>query len=121
MSDARAEAVLGELGERLQRQGYGVRRVAFFSDAGIMVWRRAKAAGPSGGDVLAGCVFLDPVRLDGTAPALRGGADGWCARVTQHGGRQWLKAADDLSALADAALEALHATCTPPSAEWRQA
>ena len=106
MSDARDHAALRELAARLERQGYGVRRVAFFSEAGIMVFRRAKAAGPSGGSVLEGCVFLD-----------RAG-HGWHARVTQHGGRKWLKAAHDVTALEDAALEGLHATHRPPSDGW---
>lgn len=105
-SEREGESELRELAERLTLRGYGVRRSEFFAPGGVMIFRRKRPLVPSAVDVLEGCVFL--YRSE----------DGWCARVTQHGGRHWVKPVRDLLRLHDAALEALHATSSPPSEAW---
>lgn len=45
-------------------------------------------------------------------------ADAWEARVTQHGGRHWIKRSATIEELESVALEALATDERPPTTDW---
>jgi hypothetical protein len=107
MNDTRQEA-LEDLGQRLARQGYGLRVVSFFAEHGLAV-----IAPPAEPTVTPG------ITLIGRAVYLHTTAQGWEARVTRHGGPHWTRQANSIAELEVAALEALQTTEVPPGPAWR--
>ncbi len=95
---------LQQLSFRLARQGFGVRPAPYFTSNGVLAF--ILDAGGCVGSVMARTVFLYVT------------SEGWCARITQHGGRHWTRTAEDISALERIALEALQRAEVPPSSAW---
>ncbi len=98
------------LGRRLEARGFRYRVAPYFGPAGIVVFTppvQARTDESFSLSLIERGVFLYP---SGT---------GWEARVTLHGGPHWTRQAESVATLEDVALEALRASGTPPSQEWR--
>ena len=106
MRDA-VERELDALGQRMSEHGFGVKTARYFADEGILVFVIPGADGIDGGPVvIEHAVFLYPA------------GPNWEARLTVHGGPQWVRRADNISILEDIALEALRADAIPPNCAW---
>lgn len=95
---------LEQLSRLLAQLGFRTRPVPYFTPSGIMAYTAVA-------DALLGDVMQEAVFLSATP-------DGWQARITEHGGAQWTRDAEDIDALERIALEALRRTTTPPSSAW---
>jgi len=103
-------AVLSDVAKRLEDDGYSIRRAPYFHRDGIVAFvssepvphRAGQPYGIEHVQVLGRSVFLHPV------------LQGWEARITWHGGRNWTMAAQTADDLYTAALDALKAeSCAP--------
>lgn len=104
MNEAHIRDSLRLVAERLARRGYYFRDAPFFAQQGVAVFVEPTAV--DGISVVEQNVFLYPIE------------GGWEARVTQHGGYHWTRAAPDLDSLEQVALEALQrepGIWTPPN------
>lgn len=100
------ESDMEQLSYRLVQNGFGTRPAPYFAENGILAF--TAVTGTSVGNVMEKTVFLYAT------------PDGWCARITQHGGPHWMRVVEDISALERIALEALRRTETPPSSAWTE-
>ncbi|KYG08615.1 hypothetical protein BE21_22685 [Sorangium cellulosum] len=100
------EMDLQRLSQRLAQHGFGARSAPYFAENGIVAV--ATVAHTRLGNVMENAVFLYAT------------PDGWYARITQHGGPHWIRAAEDISALERIALEALRRSKTPPNSAWTE-
>lgn len=89
---------------RLERQSFGVRPRPYFGEPGVVAFVVDAAVGTW--TVMENAAFLHATR------------EGWCARITPHGGRHWTRKAADISALECIALEAIQRAEVPPSPAW---
>ncbi|WP_437631343.1 hypothetical protein [Sorangium sp. So ce854] len=100
------EMDLQQLSHRLAQHGFGTRSAPHFAENGMVAFTAVA-------HTRVGNVMNKPVFLYATP-------DGWYARITQHGGPHWIRAAEDIYALERIALEALRRTKTPPSSAWTE-
>jgi|RhiMethySRZTD1v2_1073278.scaffolds.fasta_scaffold320956_2 hypothetical protein len=109
MSHDERSAALAEIGAELAARGYVTRQAPYFANNGIVAFSQPVATWI---DTPRGRQAIDVIERSVALYATEGRFE---ARVTQHGGPHWVKAADTPEELQALALDALEALEIPPA------